>query len=79
MSGEVLANGQNGIALEGGGEAGSCKGQGMGKQGRSRDESRSCCPGRNLGGKNQNIYDGLITVLDEMSNPGIFSKIHFPH
>jgi len=58
---------------------GAARDKGWEREGGCREESRHCCPGRNLEEKNQDIYEVLIMMIDEISNPGIFSKIHYPH
>ena len=58
---------------------GAARDKGWEREGGCREESSHCCPGRNLREKNQDIYEVLIMMLDEISNPGIFSKIHYPH
>ena len=55
VSREVLANGQSGIALEDGGEAGRCKGQVMGKGGRMQRGEKTVVLG-GIWGKRTKIF-----------------------
>ena len=50
-----------------------------GKGREDAERRKDCCPGRNLGEKNQDIYEVSIMMVDEISSLGIFSKIHYPH